>query len=73
MVRELKPDFDAILKKDREWQKSANSSLAVLRQPNDWTDLTLPDAEPDDQSRPGPFRPFAIGLKWIEGLSAALL
>ena len=33
---------------------SAKSGLVPVRQPNDWTAMTLPDAEPDDLNRPGP-------------------
>ena len=35
---------------------SAIFSLASVRQPNDWTEVTLPDAEPDDRSRLAHFR-----------------
>jgi hypothetical protein len=37
--------------------QSANSSLAVVRQPNGWTEVTLPDAESDDRNRLGPNLP----------------
>jgi hypothetical protein len=33
----------------------AKSGLVLMMQPNDWTEVILPDAEPDDRSRPGPF------------------
>lgn len=36
--------------------ESANCSLAMARRPNDWTEATLPDAEIDHRSRPGPNR-----------------
>jgi hypothetical protein len=34
------------------------SGLVLVIQPNDRTEVTLPDAEPDDRSRPGPFQPI---------------
>jgi len=44
----------------RRWQESANSSLVLVIQPKDGTEANPPDAEPDDRSRPGPFRPVII-------------
>lgn len=36
---------------------SAKSGLVLAKQRNDRTEATLPDAEPDDRSRPGPKLP----------------
>lgn len=36
---------------------SGELRLAAVRQPNDWTELTLPDANPYDGSRLGPLLP----------------
>jgi hypothetical protein len=38
---------------------TAKSGLAAMRLPNDWTEVTLPDANPYDGSRLGPFLPLA--------------
>ncbi len=40
---------------------SAKSSLAEVRQPNDWTEANLPDAEADHPSRPGPWMTLGTG------------
>lgn len=37
---------------------SANSSLAAVGHPNDWTEATMPDAEMDHRSRLGPKLPL---------------
>ena len=46
-----------------DWRlHSANSSLAAVRQPNDRTEVTLPDAEIDYRGQLGPKQPVrAIG------------
>jgi hypothetical protein len=42
--------------------RSDFSGLAAVKQPNDWTEVTLPHAETDDRSRPGPKRTSADRL-----------
>jgi hypothetical protein len=40
--------------------RSDFSGLAAVKQPNDWTEVTLPHAETDDRSRPGPKLPVVL-------------
>jgi hypothetical protein len=45
------------LKTVRDWSDSAKSGLLSARQLNDRTEATLPDAETDHWSQPGPTLP----------------
>jgi hypothetical protein len=48
---------------------SAISRLELVMALNDWTEVTLPDAEPDDRSRLGPKRTLyscASGASYVQ-------
>jgi S-adenosylmethionine synthetase len=45
--------------KTRKRQFSGISRLAAVRQPNDRNEVTLPDANPQDGSQPGPEQSFS--------------
>lgn len=55
----LRDNFDIELRM-LERRKSAISGLFAVRIPNDWTEVTLPDAETDDRNRPGPKLPVVL-------------
>jgi hypothetical protein len=48
------------LKTVRDWSESAKSGLLSARQLNDRTEATLPDAETDHWSQPGPKLPIVL-------------
>ena len=47
-----------------ERQQSAKSGLVAVRQLNDRTGVTLPDAKADERSLHGPFRSFLL-VDWF--------
>lgn len=49
---------------DRQRLISAISRRVATWLTNDWTEVTLPDAEPDDRSRPGPTRTFSSPVEF---------